>query len=563
MDRMKIKTKPLLSYSVVFPNRNDKIEDLILHIPSAKAIEFLSYYLSKRINLLFGQHDFDIWARWLMVTRNDVKTPIGHYAQKNNLANYALIDPYAMLLLISRLLSAYNGRNEEMSQDDISNLFLSYMICCDERIELCKIRPNEINSVEDFVKTFLPNALLTNDIEFPRDYRIMLIKCYCLLIEFPKSNKRFASYLDVFCREKGLHIAKTYLDQLFQVFLELSSKGDYSTSLMEVNPVCRDTIQFLDGFSIDTEDYQHDMDFKMIREKPILKTGLHRYNFIFMKMFLDKAYTGFVFDMKDVLVKHGLLNEQEGYGKLKSMLGEDFSERFLFYSLMKRCFGKHYVNYSGESMQNRLGVGMPDYYLRRGNRFFLFECKDAQLSSNKKMSGDYTVVKDAIYEKYVRNSKGHGKGVTQLANVISNKLTDIFCKLDVTVPTGVKYIFPIIVYFDDSFDVEGPSYLLNIEYKKIIRSNNYAKDYVMKDLVMINIELLMMLENFFADDKLKLANLINSYMEFKKQKEQNQVFPFNKYLFQEARKKGYELKKTRWFDEVYQNLITLDKQGIK
>ncbi|MBR2958550.1 MAG: hypothetical protein IKC19_02855, partial [Bacteroidales bacterium] len=174
-----------------------------------------------------------------------------------------------------------------------------------------------------------------------------------------------------------------------------------------------------------------------------------------------------------------------------------------------------------------------------------------------------TVVKDAIYEKYVRNSKGHGKGVTQLANVISNKLTDIFCKLDVTVPTGVKYIFPIIVYFDDSFDVEGPSYLLNIEYKKIIRSNNYAKDYVMKDLVMINIELLMMLENFFADDKLKLANLINSYMEFKKQKEQNQIFPFNKYLFQEARKKGYELKKTRWFDEVYQNLITLDKQGIK
>ena len=563
MDNIKIKTKPLLSYSVVFPNKHDKIEDLLLHIPSAKAIEFLSYYLSKRMNQLLGQHDFDIWAGWLMETRNDVKTPIGHYAKKNNLADYALIDPYAMLLLISRLLSTYNGRNEEMSQDDISNLFLSYMICCDERIELCKIQTDEISSVEDYVKTFLPNVLLTNDIEFPRDYRIMLIKCYCLLIEFPKSHKRFASYLDVFCREKGLNIAKTYLDQLFQVFLELSSMGDYSTSLMEVKPICRDTIQFLDGFSIDTENYQHDTDFRMIREKPIVKTGLHRYNFIFMKMFLDKAYSGFVFDMKDVLVKQGLMDEQEGYGKLKSMLGEDFSERFLFYSLMKRCFGKHYENYSGESMQNQLGTSMPDYYLRRGNRIFLFECKDAQLSASKKLSGDYAVVKAAIYEKYVRNSKGHGKGITQLANVISNKLPDILSKLDVTVPTGVKYIFPIIVYFDDSFDVEGPNYLLNIEYKKIISGNYYAKDYVMKDFVMINIELLMMLEDFFANDKLKLANLINSYIEFKKQRELNQVFPFNKYLFQEARKKGYAMKKTRWFDEVYQNLITLDKQGIK
>ena len=32
-------------------------------------------------------------------------------------------------------------------------------------------------------------------------------------------------------------------------------------------------------------------------------------------------------------------------------LGEKFSERFLFYSLMKRCFGLNYVNYSGEELE--------------------------------------------------------------------------------------------------------------------------------------------------------------------------------------------------------------------
>lgn len=77
---------------------------------------------------------------------------------------------------------------------------------------------------------------------------------------------------------------------------------------------------------------------------------------------------------------------------------------------------------------------------------------------------------------------------------------------------------------------------------------------------MINIEMLMRLENFFADDKLKLATLINSYIDFKSRDEINQVFPFNKFLFQEAKKKGYELKKTKWFDEVYQNLVAMDKK---
>ncbi len=65
---------------------------------------------------------------------------------------------------------------------------------------------------------------------------------------------------------------------------------------------------------------------------------------------------------------------------------------------------------------------------------------------------------------------------------------------------------------------------------------------------------------FFADGKLDLAYLINSYIDYKEQAELNQVFPFNKFLFQEARKIGYEMKKTRWFDEVYEKMKDLEKE---
>ena len=558
---MRLRVNKLLSYSVVYPNRHDKIEDLLAHVPSNTAIEIISYNLAKKTNQLIGEHDFDIWAPWMMKTRDDVKNPIGRYAQQYNLGEYALIDEYAMLLLISRLLTCYNGRNDELTEDDLSNLFLAYMLCCDERLALNKTLPNNKMTADKFVEAFMPGYLKSDSIEAPRDYRLLLIKCYMLMIEFPKHNETFARYVEEFCKDKKIDSAKNYLDEIILTFLMMGEK-DRSNCRIGFDDSDKTAILFYDGLSINPVGYKHDSDFLMMREKPLLKTGLNIYNIMYMRMFLDKAFTGLLFDMKDALVKVGLLDEKNGYMNLRSMLGADFSERFFFYELMKRCFGQQYVSYSGADLEKALGEGMPDYYMRRGNRVFVFECKDAQVASKKKLSGDYETIKNAIFEKYVANKKGHGKGIAQLASVIESKLPMIQKEVDVNAPKSVMFVFPIIVYFDDCLDVEGPNYLLNKEFRRDLEGRNVSTDYEVKDLVMVNIEQLMRLENFFADGKLDLAYLINGYIDYKEQAELNQVFPFNKFLFQEAKTAGYELKKTRWFDEVYENLKRMDKMDV-
>ena len=561
MKKMELKVQKLLSYSVVYPERHDKIEDLLAYVPSNTAIEVISYNLAKKVNQLVGEHDFNIWAPWLMKTRDAVKNPISRYAQQCNLGEYALIDEYAMLLLISRLLTYYNGRNDELTNDNLSDLFLAYMLCCDERLALSKSLPNNKMKADEFVAAFLPGCLKVDSIEAPRDYRLLLIKCYLLMIEFPKYNKTFAFYVDEFCKEKGISSAKKYLDEIFLTFLEMG-KIDRANCRMGFDDNEKSALRFYDGLSIDPYSYHHDNDFLKIREKPLLKTGHNIYNILYMKMFLDKTYIGLLFDIKDALVNRGLLNEKSGYMNLRSMLGEEFSEKFFFYTLMDRCFGKHYVKYSGEMLKKSLGEGMPDFYLRKGNSIFIFECKDAQVASKKKLSDDYETIKNAIFEKYVANSKGHGKGVSQLASVIEHKVPLILKKIDVNAPKSFMFIFPIIVYFDDCFDVEGPNYLLNKEFQRIIKDRNVSVDYEVKDMVMVNIEQLMRLENFFVDSKLDLAYLINSYIDYKEQAELNQVFPFNKFLFQEAKQVGFELKKTRWFDEIFGNLKEMDKKGL-
>lgn len=112
MKNMRLQVKKLISYSAVYPDRHNKIDDLLANIPSNTAIEVISYNLAQKTNLLIGESELKIWMPWVMKTRNDVKTPLICYIQHIRLEEYVLIDEYAMLLLISKLLTYYNDRNE-------------------------------------------------------------------------------------------------------------------------------------------------------------------------------------------------------------------------------------------------------------------------------------------------------------------------------------------------------------------------------------------------------------------------------------------------------------------
>jgi len=77
--------------------------------------------------------------------------------------------------------------------------------------------------------------------------------------------------------------------------------------------------------------------------------------------------------------------------------------------------------------------------------------------------------------------------------MIGKKMPSILSEVDKWTANGVKFIYSVIVYLDDCFDVEDPSYLLNKEFQQIIGEKNVSADYEVKDVVMVNIEQLMRL----------------------------------------------------------------------
>ncbi|MDD4107813.1 MAG: hypothetical protein PHH93_03740, partial [Prolixibacteraceae bacterium] len=244
-----------------------------------------------------------------------------------------------------------------------------------------------------------------------------------------------------------------------------------------------------------------------------------------------------------------------------------------FYAIMDGCFDQTYnKRISGQELNDSLKEGAPDYYMRKGKNIFLFEFKDVMLDAKTKHCGDYDKVTKELLENFELSTqerstgkikdKPQAKGITQLLNVIEKKLGEIISKLDKIECSERFNVFPIIVYQDCCFDIEGVNYILNNRFQVLLKSRIMPEQYNIKDLVMLSLTTLIQLEDFFSKGVLDLGGIINGYITECSLSEQNKTLPLNKYLMRNAIEKGYTHKKTRRFDDIINALIE-KKRAIK
>ena len=169
-------------------------------------------------------------------------------------------------------------------------------------------------------------------------------------------------------------------------------------------------------------------------------------------------------------------------------------------------------------------------------------------------SNDYDTIISAVEKEMVENEKRRPKGVTQLANDIEKHLYKLVGNDS---KDELISVYPILVYTDSCFDIEGFNYYLNNRFREIISERNIDDMVRVKDLVMVNIDALIMFEKVFADKKLKFDVLLNEYISYKESKNEYQVVPFGKYLFQRAKAKGYFYKASYLVRETINQLERL------
>ena len=551
----------MISYSQVYADEQVSVDSLLKDMPTAEAVEWCSYIVFRKDNLIIGETDIHILSPLLFSFESELQHKLTDYLGGFYNGVDCLIDKFSLLNLTQYLIAHHNEEHHELTKDEKTRLFKAYLLFCDEyleRISFGQSMPDKYTA-EDMLNYYMPITLLTSEIDTFTDSSLEVIKGKWFFVDFSNSDKKFKQFVDDFIRIKGYHSAIEYLGYIFNIVAS-TVVHEPPTNIIKFSEDSGKWIDFMDGMSADSDNFEENDGLSAIQSRPIYRLGENKYAILFTRFFVDKMFQGMLFDMAAALASEGIFKDKVGaYISLKQQVGERFSEQFLLYRILeKTLFRRMPVRLTGEALHKVLKSGEPDYYARRNNRVFVFELKDVRLDAQTKSSCNYETIRQKLYNCFVENEDGRPKGVKQLANVIENKLPDILEKSDMTVPKVELKIYPIIVYTDGSFDIEGINYYLSGEFRRIIHVTDDR--YQVKDLVMVNLNLLMKLENFFVDGKIELDKVINEFLAYKESKEQLKTVPFNKYLFQYARKKGFDMKLTRTFRQTFVELVEMEKE---
>ncbi len=198
---------------------------------------------------------------------------------------------------------------------------------------------------------------------------------------------------------------KGFLQKIFPLaFFVISAKHEGAMTLeVKKDENYESNIDFLDNLTVTNIDYvDNDIDYLTIRANPLYKIGETSYRVISPLFAIEKIFNGLYFLLKEI---------NDAFDKtlqinLRQLITFEFSEKYLLYKIIERTYEKKYFKLSGEQMKT---LGAPDYYIRNGNKVFLFESKDILIRADIKESYDFEQYEKALREKLYFESNGKKK----------------------------------------------------------------------------------------------------------------------------------------------------------
>ncbi|WP_195553506.1 hypothetical protein [Bacteroides eggerthii] len=571
MEELLIKRQ--ISYSCIFPSGTDTLREILKIIPSKSAIAWASYMLTKKKMMSINQTEADFFIPLLFQMNKKLQRIITNYLQSIsiNFSSYVFIDEVSLLILIEYLLESHNENDTDVfeSKDDFSNLIIAYLICCDEKLRYTTKSLDEISNVDSLMALYLPEQLRYNDIYYPKDYRVEFMRFYYFMT-FCEKNVTFKNYLELFLQEKNIKKWDDYLYFVFETYLTLSTNKGGSTNTIKIEPDFYYGKTFLDFMCIDIEKFKRTLDFTCLRSQPIYYRGDNTYSIIFMGFFIDKMFQSFLFDFASTLMKDKKTTKINNYPELKALVGNVFTENYLFYELVNGCFSKTCKKLiSGQDLKIFLDDGEPDFYIRKGKNIFLLEFKDVMLDAKTKHCENIAQIKSEILELFESSTiekstgkqkkKAQAKGISQLLNVIETKLDIIIKKADKIETVDKFNVYPVIIYQDCCFDIEGVNYILRCRFEELKQKKNISDEYLVKQCVIMSFEMMFSLEDYFHNGRLQLDNLIDDYILECNKSDQNKLLPFNKFIMRKAWKLGYKHGMSTRFKKISDFMVEKNK----
>lgn len=512
-----------LAYKEIFQDYEQiDIKNLLANIPSKTALITICHFLGQMhtqekkeslqveyIKKWFGRFPEDIQRQIISVASN----------KSGKKSEFNFINNLSALLLIERILENFNELSEvdDFTPEQELDLFKAYTWCTQEWIDKQYSVFNKIDAKKEeglIALIMCMQAPQIDLIEF-KDFRLQFIKAI-YFFRFCEKDAVFSDYLKTFLKEFNFNTWQEYLKNLIHVYVRKLTPPNIPTLLI-VKDENLDEVNWLDKLCINIHEFERTIDFKYIREKPVIRLDKNRYLFLNLNFFIDKLYQGIQFDFAQALINNGSTysgNVFKNFPDFKQVYGEIYSESGLFYEVMQYVFASQkYLKIPGDKIHQEIGDGAPDYYMRDNTKVYLFEYKDVLIKAEVKHAYDYDIYKTEVFKKLVDNERGKAKGVTQLVNSIEKIITGKYNSID-AIDYSKLIIYPILVFTDHSFSLPGLNYILNKEFFRQLEDKGLMNKITIKKLTLINIDSLIKFQDLFRDKKITINHLINGYIEY-------------------------------------------------
>ncbi|MCK3684237.1 hypothetical protein [Maribellus sp. YY47] len=510
----------IIDFEKVFEGENSedylkKIED----IPKRLLVEVASYFVSANpdnelvkdykhfLSKLFGKENNKL--------ANEINDKIVEY-KKEKSKNVGILNPRTSLKLFETVLTQ-NQEDIEISDKDLEILIFKIYLALNTQLNkndnLIIESTKKFSQYPDLICLAIGNSLPISDIS---NYNLksvfvgQILKAI-FLFEFLSTQDSSQTLLENFYARFRVTDYKGFLQKIFPIaFFVISAKHEGSMTLeVKKDENYESNIDFLDNLVVSKIDYvDNDIDYLTLRANPLYKLSDTSYRVISPLFAIEKIFNGLYFLLKEINDAF----DKTSQIKLRQLITFEFSEKYLLYKIIERTYEKKYFKLSGEQMKT---PGAPDYYIRNGNKVFLFESKDILIRADIKESYDFEQYERALKEKLYFETNGKKespKAVRQLTNFAKSLLNGNFNEDKNYKPNSIR-IYPIILLHNRQLDILGLNNLINIwfelEKDEIEKTGLSTKNF--RKPTIIHIDTLLVMHEQLASGKYQLDELLDEY----------------------------------------------------
>jgi len=425
---------------------------------------------------------------------------------------------YSSLVFYDEVFKSFNQLPFcQLNGEEVKRIFDAYLIINLEATNRIKIVESELlkadeeGRVEDVT---MANFIHQKDYVSTTELSNQITRGYYFL-NYLESSDRYSKLVQEYYKSIAVsgHIA--LLRNLVSIFGAFGDEMPKRKNLIDLREAYLGKYVDLDyvrtiSINESIEGYYIDSSFSLIRKKMLFRNDTFRFFLLDINFLIDQFYKAQVFAFYSFLKAQGIKDE------FLSIKGKEFMEDIYLRMVMDACFPDYLRVYGNEAVATN-GDELCDVYLRDNNKICLIEFKDVLLNADIKNDTDQDKLFGELDKKFVKNQKGKPKGITQLINAIE-EIENNSVPFDTDLPNEPMEIYPVIIYTDATFEIEGLNKSYNLKFRQGIENLSF-KLLEIKDITFISLSYFESHENYFSGKLLNLFDLINNYHEHIKQPE--------------------------------------------